>query len=130
MNPSIPANGVTVATAAVSTHGVLVATAEALPGFRIHKVLGEVLGVAARTLNPFREGFRNLYDGGACNDEDRLEILVRCRMEAVERMRTAAWELGGNAVIAMRFDHRQVTDVSNEVCAYGTAVVVSVLPHM
>jgi uncharacterized protein YbjQ (UPF0145 family) len=40
-------------------------------------------------------------------------------------MRLAALDLGANAVIAMRFDHRQVTDTTNEVCAYGTAVTVT-----
>jgi uncharacterized protein YbjQ (UPF0145 family) len=87
-------------------------------------VLGEVIGVALRTLSPFAEGFRSWSDGAPAPDDVRIDLLTRARAEAVTRMRLAALGLGGNAVIAMRFDHRQVTEVMNEVCAYGTAVIV------
>jgi uncharacterized protein YbjQ (UPF0145 family) len=103
---------------------VLVATTDILPGFHVHMVLGEVIGVALRTISPFAEGFRSWSDGAPSPDHVRIDLLTRARAEAVTRMRLAALGLGGNAVIAMRFDHRQVTDMLNEVCAYGTAVVV------
>ena len=112
MNPILPAR-------------MLVATAESLPGLTITAVLGEVIGVAARSLSPYTEGLRSIADGSPVAPERRIELLTRCRMEAVNRMRLAASARGANAVIAMRFDHRQVTETSNEICAYGTAVVVS-----
>jgi uncharacterized protein YbjQ (UPF0145 family) len=96
-----------------------------LPGFHVQVVLGEVIGVAVRTLSPYIEGFRSWRDGSICAPEVRIDLLTRARAEAVTRMRMAALGLGANAVIAMRFDHRQVTDMSNEVCAYGTAVIVT-----
>ena len=107
---------------------VLVATSDLLPGFRVQVVLGEVIGVAVRTLSPYVEGFRSWRDGSSCPPEVRIDLLTRARIEAVTRMRLAALGLGGNAVIAMRFDHRQVTESSNEVCAYGTAVIVTPRP--
>jgi uncharacterized protein YbjQ (UPF0145 family) len=103
---------------------VIVATTDTLPGFDVHMVLGEVIGVALRTFSPFKEGFRSWSDGSPAPDDIRIDLLTRARAEAVTRMRLAALGLGGNAVIAMRFDHRKVTDVMNEVCAYGTAVIV------
>lgn len=103
---------------------VLVTTTELLPGFRVQIVLGEVIGVAVRTLSPYVEGFRSWRDGTSCPPEVRLDLLTQARIEAVTRMRLAALGLGANAVIAMRFDHRTVTESSNEVCAYGTAVIV------
>jgi|KBSSwiStaDraftv2_1062776.scaffolds.fasta_scaffold1733390_1 uncharacterized protein YbjQ (UPF0145 family) len=107
------------------TSRVLVATTDLLPGFQVQLVLGEVIGVAVRTLSPYLEGFRSLRDGTPCAPEVRIDLLTRARIEAVTRMRLAALDLGANAVIAMRFDHRQVTDTTNEVCAYGTAVTVT-----
>jgi uncharacterized protein YbjQ (UPF0145 family) len=103
---------------------VIVATTDVLPGFHVHMVLGEVIGVALRTFSPFAEGFRSWSDGAPSPDDVRIGLLTRAREEAVTRMRFAALGLGGNAVIAMRFDHRKVTDMLNEVCAYGTAVIV------
>jgi uncharacterized protein YbjQ (UPF0145 family) len=32
--------------------------------------------------------------------------------------------VGGNAVLAMRFDTGEIADIMNEVAAYGTAVTV------
>lgn len=104
---------------------VIVATTDLLPGFHVQAVLGEVIGVALRTLSPYVEGFRSWRDGATTPPDIRLAILTQCRAEAVERMRLAAQALGANAVVAMRFDHRQVTEMTNEVCAYGTAVVVT-----
>ena len=40
-------------------------------------------------------------------------------------MVVAAERRGANAIIGMRFDHRGVTSAWNEVCAYGTAVLVA-----
>ncbi len=104
---------------------VLVTTTELLPGFHVQLILGEVLGVAVRTLSPYVEGFRSWRDGSSCPPEVRIDLLTGTRIEALTRMRLAALGLGGNAVIAMRFDHRPVTESSNEVCAYGTAVIVA-----
>lgn len=113
MNSSLPAQT------------VLVATAEFLPGFEIRAILGEVLGVASRSLSPYTEGFRSWSDGGSVTPDKRIELLTNSRMEAIDRMRAAAHARGANAVIAMRFDHRQVTESSNEICAYGTAVILA-----
>ena len=54
--------------------------------------------------------------------------MVHSRFEAVNNMIEQAVMIGANAVVAMRFDHRGVTDVWNEICAYGTAVWVETAP--
>ena len=95
-----------------------------MPGYRIEKVLGPVLGVAARSRSPYMEGLKSLADGHAIDAEHRRELLANCRVEAIRHMLDRASGAGANAVVAMRFDHRAVTDVWNEVCAYGTAVWV------
>lgn len=102
---------------------MLVVTTDNLPGYEIHEVLGEVIGVTARTYNPFAEGIRSLHGG---TNPKMMEILARWREEAVERMAQEALRRGANAVVGMRFDHREVTSSWVEICAYGTAAVVAV----
>jgi uncharacterized protein YbjQ (UPF0145 family) len=99
---------------------VLVVTLNDLPGYHIREVLGEVVGVTARPQNRFTEGVRSL-DGSL--SEAGEQYLIAGRREAVERMAFHARNAGANAVLAMRFDHRVVSDTWVEICAYGTAVV-------
>ena len=100
---------------------MLVVTTEAIPGFEIRRVIGEVIGVTAKTVNAYAEKLR--YLNGTSNP-DMLGVLARVRQEAVRRMWEAARLNGANAVIGMRFDHRPVNAGWNEICAYGTAVWV------
>ncbi|HYN97561.1 MAG TPA: YbjQ family protein [Pilimelia sp.] len=105
---------------------MLVVTTDNLPGYEIREVLGEVIGVNARTHNPFAEGVKSLHGG---TNPRMTEALIRWREEAVERMAQIAQRRGANAVVAMRFDHREITTAWVEICAYGTAVVVSYLAN-
>jgi len=100
---------------------MLVVTTDQLPGYEVRDVLGEVIGVTARTHNPFAEGIKSLHGG---TNPRMAEVLTRQREEAVDRMVEAAARRGANAVVGMRFDHREVTSAWVEICAYGTAVVV------
>jgi uncharacterized protein YbjQ (UPF0145 family) len=106
----------------VTTDRMLVTTTETLPGYRIERVLGPVLGVAARARSAFVEGLRSVADGHSVSAEHRRELFTAHRIEAVRRMLDEAAAAGANAVVAMRFDHRPVTEMWNEICAYGTAV--------
>jgi uncharacterized protein YbjQ (UPF0145 family) len=99
-----------------------VVTTELLPGYVVHRVCGQVLGVAARSRNPYREGVKTLT-GSA--DPAARRTLAGWRHDAIEDMTANASRLGANAVIGMRFDHREITQSWSEICAYGTAVVVS-----
>lgn len=107
---------------------VLVTTTEAVPGFKVLKVLGPVVGVAARTRSPYVEGLKSMSDGHGATPHQRRDVMVHSRFEAVNNMIEQAAMIGANAVVAMRFDHRGVTEVWNEICAYGTAVWVEVAP--
>ena len=107
-----------------SVANVQVTTTESIPGFRVEKVLGPVLGVSARSRSPYNEGLKSTKDGQSVPAEQRRELLTKGRIEAMNQMVEHAWRMGANAVVAMRFDHRDVTDAWNEVLAYGTAVWV------
>jgi uncharacterized protein YbjQ (UPF0145 family) len=99
---------------------VLVVTTDSLPGWEIQAVLGEVLGVTACTRNPYVAGFRTLNGGQGA---EMAKVLVQSRAASITQMIHAARRRGASAVIAMRFDNRDITGNWVELCAYGTAVV-------
>jgi uncharacterized protein YbjQ (UPF0145 family) len=101
---------------------MLVVTTDVIPGYEVRAVIGEVVGVTARSFNPFVEGVKSL--NGRLNPQ-LIRMLAQIRQEAVAHMVEAASRRGANAVLGMRFDHRGVTSAWNEVCAYGTAVLVA-----
>jgi uncharacterized protein YbjQ (UPF0145 family) len=103
---------------------ILVVTTNDLPGYRITAVHGEVFGITVRARNAFSNmgaGFRTMFGGEA---KGYTQLLSDSRLEAVERLRYATAQVGGNAVVAMRFDTGEIADMMNEVAAYGTAVTV------
>ena len=101
---------------------MLVTTTESLPGYRVSAVLGEVLGVIACSRNPFSAGLRS-PDGGS--GTEMSQILIQTRARAIAQMIQAAESRGANAIIGMRFDHRDITSQWIELCAYGTAVMAA-----
>ena len=100
---------------------MLVVTTDSIPGYEVRAVIGEVVGVTARTFNLYIEGVKSL--NGRLNPQ-LVRLLTQIRQEAVARMAEAASRRGANAIIGMRFDNRDVTPPWREVCAYGTAVLV------
>ena len=107
---------------------VMVVTTNELPGYRVVEVYGEVFGLTVRARNMFSNmgaGFRTMFGGEV---KGYTQLLSDSRIEAVERLRFAAHQVGGNAVLMMRFDSGQIADMMNEVAAYGTAVTVEKLP--
>jgi uncharacterized protein YbjQ (UPF0145 family) len=102
---------------------VLVVTMDGLPGYEVRHVIGEVIASLPRTRNAFAEGVKSLR-GGAAHPQ-AADHLYRWRAEALAKLGEAAQQMGANAVLAMRFEHREVGTMWMEMCAYGTAVVVA-----
>lgn len=98
-------------------------TTNDVPGYRITKVLGEVMGLTVRSANfgqNFTAGFRSLAGGEM---PEYTKVIYESRFEVMQRMWAEAQQRGGNAVVAMRFDSGSIGSFT-EFCAYGTAVVV------
>ena len=93
-----------------------VVTMENVPGREISGVIGDVVGVVARTreLRPDLRG-GNPVDGYAV-------MLTDSRQDAVARMVEMAAAAGADAVVGLRFDCSEITQSLSEVAAYGTAV--------
>jgi uncharacterized protein YbjQ (UPF0145 family) len=105
-------------------NGLLVSTMNDLPGFRVDTVIGEVFGLTVRSRNigsSFGSAMKSIKGGEL---KGMTKMLVDSRLEAMARLTSEARERGGNAVLAMRFE-TSVGEVGTEICAYGTAVVVS-----
>jgi uncharacterized protein YbjQ (UPF0145 family) len=93
-----------------------VVTMETVPGREISSVLGDVVGVVARTreLRPDLRGL-NPLDG-------YVVMLTDSRQDAVARMVEMAVAAGADAVVGLKFDCSEITQSLSEVAAYGTAV--------
>ena len=95
-----------------------------LPGYRAVRSLGVVRGITVRSrglAGQMAAGLRTII-GGKIH-----EYVVMCeeaREEAFDLMLKHADEVGANAIIGVRYDATELSDMMTEVLAYGTAVVV------
>ncbi|MFG3260095.1 YbjQ family protein [Streptomyces sp. NPDC048172] len=104
---------------------VLVVTTNEVPGFQVQQVMGEVFGLTVRSRHlgsQIGAGIKSVFGGEL---KGLTKTLVESRNEAMERMIEQARLRGANAVLAMRYDVSEAEDVGSEVCAYGTAVLLS-----
>src|SRR5919106_2132488 len=99
-----------------------VVTMEQVPGRETTEVIGEVIGVVART----RELRPDLRTGNPI--DGYVTMLTESRQEAVGRLVEMAQEAGADAVVGLRFDCSEITQSLSEVAAYGTAVRLVPVP--
>jgi uncharacterized protein YbjQ (UPF0145 family) len=89
---------------------------DAVPGREIDEVLGDVVGVVART----RELRPDLRSGNPI--DGYVTMLTQSRQDAVSRLVEMAQAAGADAVVGLRFDCSEITQSLSEVAAYGTAI--------
>jgi len=95
-----------------------------LPGYRAVRSLGVVRGITMRSrgiVGQMAASLRTIV-GGKIH-----EYVVMCeeaREEAFDLMLKHADEVGANAIIGVRYDATELSNMMTEVLAYGTAVVV------
>lgn len=97
---------------------------ESVPGMKIIAQYGMVSGSTVRAKNAIKDfgaGLKNMVGGEL---KSYTELLMEARKEATARMEEQARQLGGNAVINVRYATSSVTVGAAEVYAYGTAVKV------
>ena len=101
-----------------------VTTAFELPGHRVVRNCGVARGVIVRSrsiVGSIGAGLQTLFGG---NITLYTQLCERAREEAYELMLQHARELGGNAVIGVRYDATEIGAGMTEVLAYGSAVQV------
>jgi len=102
----------------------MITSANELPGYRITRNIGIVRGITVRSrsiLGTIGAGLQSLVGG---NITLWSELCEHARGEAFELLARHAAEIGGNAIVAMRYDATEIAQGVAEVLAYGTAVVV------
>ena len=103
---------------------MIIATTNSIDGMRTVKVLGMVRGSTVRARHVGRDimaGLRNLVGGEV---SEYTKLLAESREESLRRMEQRAEEIGGNAIVGMRFMTSMIMGGAAEILAYGTAVVV------
>lgn len=107
-----------------TTSGMLVATSDLVPGYRIVKTLGLVRGNTVRARNFGRDWLAGLKSIVGGEVRTYTTMLAQAREQSLDRLRAEALELGANAVVSMRITTSTVMQGAAEILAYGTAVVV------
>jgi uncharacterized protein YbjQ (UPF0145 family) len=103
---------------------MIIATTNDLPGYVIERLIGEVFGLTVRSRNigsQLGASLKSLVGGEL---RGMTTMLSDGRQQAIQRLIEEATQLGGNAILAMRFDTSELGSTWTEICAYGTAVVV------
>jgi uncharacterized protein YbjQ (UPF0145 family) len=103
---------------------MMVTTTNELAGMRIVKTLGLVQGSSIRARHvgmDLTAAIKNIT-GGEITEYTKL--MAESREQALDRMRETAAQLGGNAVVGVRFVTSSVMQHASELLVYGTAVVV------
>jgi uncharacterized protein YbjQ (UPF0145 family) len=104
---------------------ILIVTTNDVPGHQVQQVVGEVFGLTVRSRHlgsQIGAGLKSMIGGEL---KGLTKTLVETRNQAMERLTEQARARGANAVLAFRFDVSEAADVGTEVCAYGTAVIVT-----
>jgi uncharacterized protein YbjQ (UPF0145 family) len=102
----------------------MVTTAFTIDGYRIVKNLGLVRGITVRSrsiLGTVGASLQTLVGG---NISLFTELCEKTREESFELMLQHGADIGGNAIIGIRYDTTEVMQSVSEVLCYGTAVVV------
>jgi uncharacterized protein YbjQ (UPF0145 family) len=103
---------------------MIVTTTENIPGAKVTRALGQCFGVVVRSRGlggNIAAGLRSIV-GGEIHEYTRL--VEDTRRQALDRLIANATEMGGNAIVMMRFDSGDIGTSMNEVVAYGTAVEI------
>ena len=103
---------------------LIVTTMNDLPGYHVTEVYGEVFGLTVRSRHLGSDIGASLKGLVGGEIKGYTKMLAESRLQAIERLRDAAREVGANAIIAMRFDCNELGGNMTEVAAYGTAVTV------
>lgn len=103
---------------------MIVTTSSSIAGKRIVRTLGIVRGntIRARHIGKDILAFLKNILGGEI--EEYTKLLAESRDQSIDRMIAHATELGGNAIVDVRFSTSYIMANAAEILVYGTAVVV------
>jgi uncharacterized protein YbjQ (UPF0145 family) len=95
----------------VDTHGVITSTMNDIPGYRVVEVLGTIFGITVRARNWGADIGAALKSAVGGEIRYFTNLMYTSRAEAMERLVGECMKRGGNAIIALRFDQGEVSDL-------------------
>lgn len=108
----------------VSVDEFPISSANEIPGYTIVETKGFVYGLTVRSRGvggQIGASVKSLFGGEI---QQYVSMMEESRDEALNRIIDHAKELGANAIVTIRFDSNEISQVMQEILAYGTAVVV------
>lgn len=102
----------------------IVVSSNCVPGYEVVETKGFCYGLTVRSRGvggQLGAGIRSMFGGEI---KEYVRMMEETRDEAIYRMINHAQQMGANAVISVRYDSNEVSNVMQEILAYGTAVVV------
>lgn len=108
--------------------GFITTTSNAIDGYDVVQTFGVVRGIVVRSRSVFGQvgaKFQTIFGGNITLLTDLCE---QARADAFGRAIEHATAVGGNALLAVRYDATEVMSGVTEVLCYGTAVRVA--PHL
>lgn len=103
---------------------IIIVSSNYIPGHEIIETRGFCYGLTVRSRGvggQIGAGLRSLVGGEI---KEYVRMMEESRDQALYRMIDHAREMGANAIISVRYDSNEVSNVMQEILAYGTAVVV------
>ncbi|MHB1854478.1 MAG: YbjQ family protein [Candidatus Dormibacteraeota bacterium] len=101
-----------------------VTTGTAFDGYKVVRQLGVVRGLMIRSRSVVGNLGAGLQQFVGGRQTVFMKMSDHARQEAYDLMIEHAAALGGNAIIAMRYDSNELAQGVSEILAYGTAVVI------
>lgn len=102
----------------------IIVSSNHVPGYEVVETRGFCYGLTVRSRGvggQLGAGIRSMFGGEI---KEYVKMMEESRDEAIYRMIAHAQEMGANAVISVRYDSDEISNVMQEILAYGTAVVV------
>lgn len=101
-----------------------ISTTFELPPYVVERSLGLCWGVIVRSVGTVKGITGGLRAMRAGEVPQYTEVVDAARHTAMERLIEHARQLGGNAVLGVRFDSSEVGESLAEIVAYGTAAII------
>ena len=114
----------------VQRHDIpILTTFDPPPGYEVERVVGPCWGITVRSrsfVGTTCAGCQTLFGGEITMF---TELANDSRNEAMNRLEEQARHMGANAILGLRFDSSELMQNTNEIVAYGTAVVLRPAPR-
>ena len=106
------------------TTAVATSTTFDLPGYTVERTYGMAWGLIVRSVGIAKGITGSVKSLRAGEVREFTQVVDTARHTAMERLMAHAQELGGNAVLGVRFDSSDLGNGLAEIVAYGTAATV------